>query len=130
MISQIKKHRLHRLPTSTYLLAPLDNISNGVNNLNFNRCNHSDIYLTKHYKVTFILTYRCNLRCKICKIWETSPEKEEIKLDAIERIFKCLNGFNWIDLTDGEITLREDLTEVVRVLSAGRQVVSFVFEGE
>ena len=71
--------------------------------------------LTSPYKVTFALTYRCNLRCKICRIWE-KPHKEELDIEKVEKIFKNLNNLSWLDLTGGEVTLRQDLIEIVRLI--------------
>lgn len=71
--------------------------------------------LNSPYKIIFALTYRCNLRCKICKIWKIPPKKE-LSINEIEKIFKNLNNLNWLDLTGGEVTLREDLIEVVKVI--------------
>jgi MoaA/NifB/PqqE/SkfB family radical SAM enzyme len=71
--------------------------------------------LSSPYKVTFILTYRCNLRCEICRIWEHPPSKEMGTLE-IGKIFKGLKNLGWIDLSGGEITLRDDVIEVVRTI--------------
>ena len=71
--------------------------------------------LNEPYKVTFALTYRCNLKCEICRIWENSSG-EEMGIQDIEKIFKSLNHLSWLDLTGGEITLRDDLTEVIEVI--------------
>jgi MoaA/NifB/PqqE/SkfB family radical SAM enzyme len=67
------------------------------------------------YKITFALTYRCNLRCKICQIWKT-PYRKELQTYEIEKIFKNFRSLSWLDLTGGEITLREDLTDIVDIL--------------
>jgi Fe-coproporphyrin III synthase len=67
------------------------------------------------YKITFALTYRCNLRCKICRIWEY-PSSDELAIESIEKLFKNLNHLSWIDLTGGEITIREDLVEIIKVI--------------
>ena len=71
--------------------------------------------LATPYKITFALTYRCNLKCKICKIWQCPP-KGEISIDALVKIFKSLNNLSWIDLTGGEVTLREDISEIIKVI--------------
>lgn len=71
--------------------------------------------LSLPYKITFALTYRCNLRCKICRIWEY-PCKDELAIEDIERIFKNLNHLNWVDLTGGEITFREEIIEIIKVI--------------
>ncbi|MDO8603003.1 MAG: radical SAM protein [Candidatus Omnitrophota bacterium] len=64
------------------------------------------------YKVTFAMTYKCNLRCKICKIWQ-KDHKQELSVDEIGLIFKNLKNLSWLDLTGGEISAREDLIDVV-----------------
>lgn len=77
------------------------------------------------YKITFILTYKCNLRCKICKIWER-PRGEELNIAEIEKIFKGLNNLCWLDLTGGEITLRKDLVEVIKAIIKSSRRLSFL----
>ncbi len=63
-------------------------------------------------KITYILTSRCNLRCKSCSIWK-KPPREELSVAEIDQIFSQLPSLNWLDLTGGEITLRSDLLEVL-----------------
>jgi len=64
------------------------------------------------YKLTFALTYKCNLKCVICGIWQRQPENE-LSLEEITRFFKNSNSFSWLDLTGGEIFLREDLEDII-----------------
>ncbi len=64
------------------------------------------------YKLTFVVTYWCNYKCKTCNIWERTP-KDELTLDEIERFFKKSNRFNWIDFTGGEPWLRKDFPDIV-----------------
>ena len=84
------------------------NLSQRIAASNFRR-------LSSPYKATFILTYRCNLRCEICRIWEHSPLKE-MGTHEIGKVFKSLKNLSWIDLSGGEITLRDDVVEVVRTI--------------
>jgi len=63
------------------------------------------------YKLTFIATYKCQSRCVYCKIWERNP-KNELSLDEIQSFFKKSNKFSWIDLTGGEVTLRNDFVDI------------------
>lgn len=63
------------------------------------------------YKLTFVATYRCQSRCIYCKIWEKEPEGE-LTLDEIQKFFKKSNKFSWVDLTGGEVTLRNDFAEI------------------
>ena len=67
------------------------------------------------YKLTFALTYKCNLRCKTCSIWK-KEKKSELSIEQIEKFFKKSNRFSWLDLTGGEIFLREDLEEVAKII--------------
>lgn len=66
------------------------------------------------YKLTFAITYRCNYKCKTCNIWQRKPENE-LTLDEIGTFFRRSNKFNWVDFTGGEVWLRSDFTEIVRV---------------
>jgi len=67
------------------------------------------------YKLTFAVTYRCNLKCKTCLIWSKEP-KPELSFEEIERFFKKSNDFSWIDLTGGEIFLRKDLPDIIETI--------------
>lgn len=67
------------------------------------------------YKLTFALTYRCNGRCKTCNIWQ-KPPADELRAEEIKEFFSKNNQFAWIDLTGGEIFLREDLMEIVQTI--------------
>jgi len=69
------------------------------------------------YKLTYALTYRCNSKCKICRIWEKEPIKE-LSVKEIELFFKRNNDFNWVDLTGGEVFLRKDLLEIIKIILA------------
>ena len=68
----------------------------------------------KHpYKLTFAITSKCNLKCKTCNIWQRKPENE-LSLEEIDKFFTVNNYFNWIDLTGGEIFLRNDLLDIAK----------------
>ncbi|MBI9046759.1 MAG: radical SAM protein [Anaerolineaceae bacterium] len=71
-----------------------------------------------------ILTYRCQMRCQMCNIWKNpSDQSEEIKASELEMLPK---GFQFINLTGGEPFLRDDLEEIIQMLSpkAKRIVIS------
>lgn len=63
------------------------------------------------YKLTLLLTNRCNCRCTICSIWR-QERREELSLEAVRTFFAASNRFSWIDLSGGEIFLRDDLPEI------------------
>lgn len=62
-------------------------------------------------KLTFAVTYACNLRCTVCSIWKR-PEGRELSFDEIERFFAVSNAFSWVGLTGGEIILRPDIVPI------------------
>lgn len=62
-----------------------------------------------------ILTYRCQMRCKMCNIWQNpSDKKKEITAKELQML---PTGFEFINLTGGEPFLRDDLTDIIQVLS-------------
>ena len=62
-----------------------------------------------------ILTYRCHMRCQMCNIWHNPTEKaKEITADDLEVL---PGGFEFINLTGGEPFLRDDLEDIIKVLS-------------
>lgn len=73
--------------------------------------------------VSLILTYRCQMRCKMCDIWENPTRKnEEIKAEDLEK----LPNFKFVNITGGEPFIRNDLEEIVEVMykKADRIVIS------
>jgi len=67
------------------------------------------------HKISYVVTYKCNLSCKMCNIWKKKSE-EELSLEEIEKFFKKSNRFSWVGLTGGEPFLREDIVEVAKVI--------------
>ncbi|MBF0122390.1 MAG: radical SAM protein [Candidatus Omnitrophica bacterium] len=67
------------------------------------------------YKLSFAITYRCNLKCGMCSIWK-KPKVQELTIDEIDAFFKKSNNFSWVGLTGGEIFLREDLLDIVGIV--------------
>jgi MoaA/NifB/PqqE/SkfB family radical SAM enzyme len=65
------------------------------------------------FKLTFILTYRCDCRCQMCNIWKRKVENE-LTAEEVERFFKVNRGFPWVNLSGGEIFTRRDLLDVAR----------------
>jgi len=64
----------------------------------------------------FFVTYRCNLRCRMCGIWQQSTRVhgEELSLGEIERhlsdpLFKKLE---YVNINGGEPNLRTDLAQI------------------
>ncbi len=67
------------------------------------------------HRFTYILTYRCQFKCRICNIWN-KPSAEEMTLEQIKKFFEKSNQFYWVNLSGGEIFLRSDLAEIIEVL--------------
>ncbi len=73
--------------------------------------------LSRPYKLTFAVTYRCQLRCGMCGIWKRGP-LPEMTAEEIGRFFSTARAFSWINLSGGELFLRPDIEEIFR--SIGR----------
>lgn len=66
-------------------------------------------------EVAVMPTFRCNARCQMCHIWKyPSRREEEIKLEHID---KLPERFARINIGGGEPTLRNDILEIVDILS-------------
>lgn len=63
--------------------------------------------------VSIITTYRCQMRCKMCDIWENpTDKKQEITAKELE----ILPSFKFVNVTGGEPFVRRDLEDIVEVL--------------
>ena len=64
--------------------------------------------------VSIITTYRCQMRCKMCDIWENPTDsKKEISAKELE----MLPNFKFVNVTGGEPFVRRDLEDIIEVLS-------------
>ncbi len=65
--------------------------------------------------VSIITTYRCQMRCKMCNIWEyPTRKKDEITAKELE----ILPNFKFANITGGEPFVRADLEDIVEVMNA------------
>jgi Fe-coproporphyrin III synthase len=63
--------------------------------------------------VSIITTYRCQMRCKMCDIWENPTDsKKEIQAKELE----MLPNFKFVNITGGEPFVRRDLEDIVEVM--------------
>jgi len=77
--------------------------------------------------LTVISTYRCNSRCQMCYIWQNpTVQKEEV---SIETLAKLPSGFDNLNISGGEPTLRRDLGEIVDVLYPKARVTEISSNG-
>jgi len=63
--------------------------------------------------IVLAVTYQCNGRCKFCNIWRN---KQELPCQLID-YQRLPSGLKNIDITGGEPFLREDLPEIIRIIS-------------
>jgi len=63
--------------------------------------------------VSIITTYRCQMRCKMCDIWE-NPTDSSKEITAKELEF--LPDFKFVNITGGEPFVRRDLEDIVEVM--------------
>ncbi|MBI9089248.1 MAG: radical SAM protein [Desulfobacterium sp.] len=64
--------------------------------------------------LSLIVTYRCQMRCQMCNIWKNPTQKEkEISAKDLE----FLPQFKFINITGGEPFLRDDLEDIISVVS-------------
>jgi len=62
--------------------------------------------------INFVVTYRCNSRCRTCNIWKRKNSKNnEFTLDEFKE-FISKNDIWWIAYTGGEPFLRNDLVDI------------------
>ena len=77
--------------------------------------------------LTVISTFRCNSKCQMCYIWKNPTEpKEEV---SIETLSKLPGGFDNLNVSGGEPTLRTDLAEVIDVLYPKARIVEISSNG-
>ncbi|MDF1702809.1 MAG: radical SAM protein [Planctomycetota bacterium] len=72
---------------------------------------------TRPFKLTLMLTDRCDCRCEGCRIWE-QPKGRELTPAEIGDVLAKAPSLRWVNLTGGEPFLRNDMVEVVRAVRA------------
>jgi len=71
------------------------------------------------FRINVAVTYRCNLRCKMCSIWKVyqeSPDlaRDEMNSDDYTPLFDAVsNDLFWLGITGGEPFLKKDLVDIV-----------------
>ena len=77
--------------------------------------------------LTVIPTFRCNSRCQMCYIWK-NPTEPKLEVTA-ETLAKLPHGFDNLNLSGGEPTLRRDLATLVDVLYPKARVMEISSNG-
>ncbi len=88
--------------------------------------------LPRPFKLTLALTYQCNSRCEMCRIWERTEQADDLTPEEIGLFFEKNSQFLWIDITGGEIFLRSDLLDIAARIAEkcpGLQVLHFPTNG-
>jgi len=76
------------------------------------------------FRINVAVTYRCNLRCKMCNIWKIyreSPDlaKDEMSSDDYTRLFESVShDLFWLGLTGGEPFLKKNLVDIVHLAAS------------
>ncbi len=63
---------------------------------------------------TFIVTWRCNLRCFMCDVWKKT-DHDDMSLAEIGRVFQQIPHLDMLRITGGEPFLRSDLKEITEI---------------
>lgn len=66
---------------------------------------------------TYLVTYRCNARCRMCDSWRMPPGAEMTPAE-VARVFGQLGRLDVVRLTGGEPFLRQDLLEIAEAVQA------------
>src|SRR5580658_5198227 len=77
--------------------------------------------------LTVIPTFRCNSRCQMCYIWQNPTDpREEVTLATLS---KLPNGFDNLNVSGGEPSLRRDLGEMIDVVYPKARIVEISSNG-
>ncbi|MDD5565666.1 MAG: radical SAM protein [Candidatus Omnitrophica bacterium] len=79
------------------------------------------IFLPKPKFLVLFLSFRCNLKCAMCSCWVKGEEVPELSLEGLSTICKdplLYKHIEIINITGGEPTLRRDLDQVIRLITA------------
>ncbi len=69
------------------------------------------------FKLTLIVTFACDTRCKMCNIWQR-PKQGVMTLQEVERFFERNPYFSWVNLSGGEIWTRADMDALALAIVA------------
>lgn len=71
-------------------------------------------------KLNLALTYWCQYKCKTCNIWKRKP-KDELTTSEVLTFIRQTRGVSWLDVTGGEIFLRDDIGEIFDAITESWQ---------
>jgi len=67
-------------------------------------------------KLNLCVTYWCQYKCKTCNIWKRKPT-DELTTDELLLLIKRNPTVAWLDVTGGEIVLRDDMGEILEAIA-------------
>lgn len=70
------------------------------------------------FKLTWILTERCSLRCGTCHLWATSPA-EGPTLETVAAVCRANRHLTWLNLSGGDFVERPDAPELLATVVDG-----------
>ncbi len=70
------------------------------------------------FKLTWILTERCSLRCRTCHLWAGTPDAGP-DLPEVERVIAANRHLTWLNLSGGDLVERPDAPELLSRVAAG-----------
>jgi MoaA/NifB/PqqE/SkfB family radical SAM enzyme len=65
------------------------------------------------FKLTLIVTWTCDCRCRMCNIWQRPKPKDRMTVEEVRAFFRRNPGLSWVNLSGGEIFTRPDSTALV-----------------
>jgi len=83
-----------------------------------------NIGLPRIFRLIIMLNARCPLKCKICGVSNDGGD-EAPSVSELETFFSK-NNFTWINLTGGEIFLRDDLVDIFRVVASTQDKLAYI----
>ncbi|HLQ36394.1 MAG TPA: radical SAM protein, partial [Planctomycetota bacterium] len=99
--------------------------------MSFSPLRHAGALLVKRkpLHLTFFVTKRCNARCPFCfYIYrEDGPGPGELTLAEIEKIADSLPNLLWLAFSGGEIFVRKDFVEIVKLYYRKNKPVVMLF---
>ena len=72
---------------------------------------------TRPFKITLVLTDRCDCRCRGCLIWQRD-KRTEMTPEQIGTFLAQAPSLRWVNLTGGELFLRNDMVAVAGAVRA------------
>jgi hypothetical protein len=70
------------------------------------------------FKLTWIVTERCSLRCASCHLWVGSPHAGP-DLPTVEAVLRANRHLTWLNLSGGDPVERHDAVELMQAVAEG-----------